>query len=60
MFWTKEVEYGAARLEKKKKTTEEVHGCSEGGVKLDGGRVSAIATPIGRSCDTNKIFIACL
>lgn len=30
-YWTKAVDYGAARLEKKRKTAEKIHGYSEGG-----------------------------
>lgn len=31
IFWTKDVEDGAARPKEKMKTTEKVNGCSEGG-----------------------------
>lgn len=29
--WTKDVAYGAARNKEKRKTTQKVHGCTEGG-----------------------------
>lgn len=35
MYWTKDVEYGAARKEGKRKAIEVVPGCSKGGSEED-------------------------
>lgn len=32
MYWAKDAEYGCAKQQEKGKTTEELRGCSEGGL----------------------------